>query len=129
MVKNIRLVAVLVGLGVVGLVTLSAGQKLKSPDLLTAKQVKQLVANAVTPADHLKLSKHFLALAAKYEDDADEHAALADVYRKSPKRPRVEAAFGPDTAGHCDLFAQAARRAAKAALALSEDHERLAAGK
>ena len=51
------------------------------PGLLTATEVKQLVANAKTPADHMKLNKHFVALSAKYEAEAEEHAALADVYR------------------------------------------------
>ena len=45
----------------------TAAQARKSTDLLTSTQVKELVATAKTPADHLKLSKHFTALAAKAE--------------------------------------------------------------
>lgn len=98
----------------------------KDANLLTSKQVKELVANAKTPADHIKLDKHFLALAAKYEAEATEHAALADVYRKAPKRPRIEAALAPDTAGHCDQLVRLSRESARAALVLAHDHERMA---
>ncbi len=60
----------IIALGVLGLATsvaVSAGETGKSPDLLTATQVRELVASAKTPADHTKLSKHFAALAAKYD--------------------------------------------------------------
>ena len=129
MVRPILLLLVLVSLDASGLATLSAAQAPKSSDLLTAKQAKELAANAKTPADHLKLNKHFVALAAKYDADADEHAALAEVYKKSPKRPRAEAALAPDTAGHCDRLAGLIRQAAKAALDLAADHERMAAAR
>ena len=103
-----------------------AAEDAKNPDLLPQKQVKELVANARTPADHVKLAKHFTALAAKYEAEATEHAELADVYRKNPRRPRVEAALAPDTAGHCDRLVQLNRESARAALDVAADHERMA---
>src|SRR5262245_1012410 len=58
-----------------------ATTKSKSSALLTSSQVKALIATAKTPADHAKLQKHFLALAAKYDADAAEHAAEASAYR------------------------------------------------
>src|SRR5438128_2489557 len=79
-------------------VALSAAQKSKSTDLLTSKQVKELIANAKTPADHVKLQKHFLALATKYEADADEHAAEAQAYRKNPSFMESKSPVGAGTA-------------------------------
>lgn len=122
----------LIVLGVFALATsvaLSAGQTGKSTDLLTAKQVKELVANAKTPADHTKLGKHFSALAAKYEADAAEHVELGAVYRKTPGAAETKRPGAPDTAIHCDRFAQLARDAAKEARDLATAHEHMAAAK
>ena len=106
--------------------TASAGQVSASSDILTAKEVRDLVANAKTPADHLKLSKHFASVAAKYEADAREHAQLAQAYRKAPTASETKRPGSPDTAAHCDRLAQAARDAADAARELSADHKRMA---
>lgn len=104
-----------------------AAQTSKSSDLLPNKQVKELVATAKTPADHMKLQKHFLALAAKYETEAADHVDVAAAYRKNPngvaesKRPG-----GPETAVHCDRFADLTRQAAKEAREMASAHEHMA---
>lgn len=120
----------IIALGVFALATsvaVSASQTGTSTDLLTAKQVTALVANAKTPADHTKLSKHFSALAAKYEADAAEHVALSAVYRKTPGAAETKRPGGPETAVHCDRFAQLARNAAKEARDLAAAHKHMAA--
>jgi hypothetical protein len=101
----------------------------KSSDKLTNKEVKELIANAKTPADHIKLQKHFLAVAAEYDERAVEHAAEAEVYRKTPTARESKGPGGPGTAAHCDRWAQADRDAAKEARELASAHEHMAAGK
>ena len=103
----------------------AAAQKPKS-DLLTARQVKQLIAHAKTPTDHVRLSKHFAALAAKHEADAADHAAEAEAYRKNPTFMDSKSPVGPGTATHCDRFAELDRQAAKEARDLSAAHARMA---
>jgi hypothetical protein len=98
----------------------------KSPDLLTSKQLRELVATATAPADHLRLSRHFTALAAKYEADATEHRALAAVYHKAPTASETKRPMAPDTAAHCDRFATLAAQAATEARSLATVHERMA---
>ena len=107
----------------------AAAQARKSTDLLTSKQVKELVATAKTPADHLKLSKHFTALAVKYEDQANEHTAEAQAYRKNPTFMESKNPSGPGTAAHCDRFAELTLQAAKEARELASAHEHMAAAK
>lgn len=122
----------IIALGVFGLVTsvaVSAGQTGKSADLLTAKQVKELVSSANTPADHTKLSKHLSALAAKYEADAAEHVALSAVYRKTPSASETKPPGTPDTAAHCDRFAESTRSAATEARDLAAAHAHMATAK
>jgi len=91
--------------------------------------VRNLIATAKTSADHVKLQKHFLALAAKYEADANEHAAEAQAYRKNPSFLESKNPVGSGTAAHCERFAQLDREAAKEARDLASAHEHMAAAK
>lgn len=96
-------------------------------DLLTSRQARDLVVAAKTPDDHMKLSRHFTALAAKYDADATEHRELAAAYRKAPTASETKRPGAPDTAAHCERFARAAADAAREARALATVHERMAA--
>jgi hypothetical protein len=115
--------------------TLSAPAPAQAPapastsDLLTNKQVRELIAGAKTPADHVKLQQHYLALAAKYEADVTEHAADAVAYRKNPTFADSKHPTGPGTAAHCDRWAELDRQAAKEARDLATAHEHMAAVK
>jgi hypothetical protein len=95
-------------------------QEAKYPDLLTAKQAQDLVASANTPADHLKLSKHFTAEAASYTAESNLHAAMAAGY-KGNTRPGMSS-----QAVHCDRLAQQTKEAAAAARELATHHQQLA---
>jgi hypothetical protein len=114
-------------MGLAASVPLLAAQQSKSSDLLTNKQVKELIATAKTPADHVKLQKHYLAVAAKYEADAADHAADAQAYRKNPSFMDSKNPIGPGTAAHCERFAELDRQAAKEARDLASAHEHMAA--
>jgi hypothetical protein len=95
-------------------------------DTPSSKEVRDLIANAKTPAEHRKLAKHFEAVAARYEADAADHAAEAKVYRTTPNASESKRPGSPDTAAHCDRLADAARNAATAARELARDHEKMA---
>ena len=77
----------------------------------------------------MTLQKHFLALAAKYEADANDHAAEAQAYRKNPSFMESKNPVGPGTATHCDRFAALDREAAKEARDLASAHDHMAAAK
>jgi hypothetical protein len=130
--RVLRLFAV-VALGVaftwVATASASAQDTKKSSGLLTAKQVQELIATAKTPADHMKLSKHFAALAAKYDAEAADHEMVAKAYRSLPTASETKRPGAPDTALHCDRLAESARAAAKEARELAAAHEHMAAAK
>jgi hypothetical protein len=105
-----------------------AAQTSKSADLLPLTQVQELVTNAKTPADHTKLQKHFLALAAKYEAEAAEHAELARTYLK-PQVGRLAPGSPKKRAEHCDQLTMSLRHAAKEARDLAGDHAQMATAK
>jgi len=95
-------------------------------DILSGKEVRELIANAKTPADHRKLAKHFASVSARDEAEAADHAAEAKTYRATPSASETKRPGGPDTALHCDRLAEAARNAATAARDLARDHEQMA---
>ena len=126
--KAIRLLSVgTLALAIAVMFTANASaQGKKSSDLLTADQVKELVATAKTPADHLKLSKHFAAEAAQYDAAASNHDATAQAYRKNPNASETKRPGAPDTALHCERLAQLTRELAKETRALAAEHENMA---
>jgi len=114
------------GAAVANLATPAAVLQPPSGDLLSAKEVRDLIANAKTPAEHRKLGRHFAAVAARYDAEAADHAAEAKAYRSAPTASESKRPGGPDTALHCDRLADAARNAATAARDLARDHEQMA---
>ncbi|MCC6590231.1 MAG: hypothetical protein IT168_26295 [Bryobacterales bacterium] len=100
--------------------SISAAEK----DMLSSKQVKALVANAKTAADHTKLARHYAAMADKHEAEAVEHEALAVEYAKRPSNPKMPMAG--NTAEHCKFFAEHCRRAAKEMRDMAAAHEAMA---
>ena len=110
-------------------VAVSAGQAGKSGDLLTDKQVKELIATSTTPADHVKLQKHFLAVAADYTAKAVEHTAEAEAYKKRRTYWESKGSVGPGTLAHCERLATLERELAKEARDLATAHEHMAAAK
>jgi hypothetical protein len=114
---------------VVGSTKTVAGQAKSSSDLLTARQVADLIANAKTPSDHMKLSRHYAALAKKYDAEVADHEIVAKAYRSSPNASESKRPGAPDTAVHCDRLADDARAAAKEARELAAAHEHMATAK
>ena len=106
--------------------TAAAPAQTSASDILPSKDVRELIVNAKTPADHRRLAKHFAAVAARYDAEAADHAAEAKAYRRAPTASESKRPGAPDTAVHCDRLAEAARAAAAAAHELARDHERMA---
>lgn len=93
---------------------------------LKSKEVKALVASAKTPADHMKLARHFSAMAEKHEAEALEHEALAVEYTRNPRLGASKHPMAPNTAEHCKYFAEHCRKAAKEMQAMAAAHEEMA---
>ena len=126
--SSVRIAAVFSAFALAASVAAFAAQEPKSTDLLTSKQVQELIATADTPADHTRLQKHFLAVAAKYEAEAAEHAGLAQSYRK-PHTGRLMPGSRTKQAEHCDRLTQTLRDAAKGARELASEHGQVATKK
>lgn len=97
-----------------------------SAKILNKKQLGELVATAKTAADHHKLAEHYRAAAAKHEEEAKEHLALAAKYKANPNASEVKRPGDPDTAAHCLTYAEHCRKAAKTMSEMAAMHEEMA---
>ena len=91
--------------------------------LLTSIDVKRLVAND-RPADHARLSDHFVALADKYTNDARRDRQIARIMTGNPNHPP---AVPPGV--RWTRLADSAEATAVTLRELSAHHDRLAAGR
>lgn len=121
---------IIVALAVMGLAASAPllAQQSQSSDLLTNKQAQELAMTAKTPADHAKLQKHFVALAAKYEAEAVDHAGLAQAERKNDGKINGKLFPGNPArrAQHCDRLSASLKAAAKDARELAAEHGKMA---
>ena len=83
----------------------------------TTEELTALAAKASTPADHSALHEYFLTLAKRYAAEANDHVAMAQVYRDT----RISQA-----AAHCDRLAAVSRDEAKEATRAAAMHKQLA---
>ena len=119
----------IVALAVMGLaVSTSLLAQSQASDLLNSKDAQELAMTAKTPADHAKLQKHFVALAAKYEADAVDHAGLAQAERKNDGKinGRLYPGSPAKRAQHCDRLSASLKAAAKDAREIAAEHGKMA---
>ena len=99
------------------------------PQTLTKKELKTLLKNAATPADHLKIASYYRAEAEKLSAISREHANEAIEYAKTTPFPAMESkhgiAFGA-SATHCRYWATQNAEAARKATAQAALHEEMA---
>lgn len=94
---------------------------------LSKQQVKELVATAETPAEHMKLAAYFNQEADKLDAEAKYHEGLASVYRSNPAALGTKnRAAGEGSAIHCDNFAKSMHDAAGEDRQLAAEHEKMA---
>jgi hypothetical protein len=127
--RTLRLVVFAVATAVLtAIVSVPAGAaKAKT---LSQSELKNLIANAKTAADHERIARHFDFEAAKYEAEAKDHGDLAASYQAYAKTSTVPykaaAAASVRNAEHCDGIGSQLRKAAEEARQLATEHRGLA---
>ena len=109
--------------GLAAVVTVSAGAKDKA---ITKVEVKNLIANAETKADHERIARYFDAEAARYEAEAKDHGDLAPFYQKNPDPALSKHPGSPRAFEHCDSLSKSLMNAAAEARQLAADHRGMA---
>ena len=104
-------------------VSVPAGAKDKTP---SKTELKSLIANAETKADHERIAQYFDAEAASYEAEAKDHGELAPFYQKSPDPALSKHPASPRSFEHCDSLTKSLKQAAENARQLAADHRGMA---
>lgn len=121
--KKVLICVVVAGFVLYGQTSTERAQGQARPNSsVTIEEVKNLIKNATTPEDHLKLAAFFRQEEAQQIASAKTHDELSELYQFS-KAPVPSVA---DMQKHCQDFALAARNAASAARAMAEYHEEMA---
>ena len=94
----------------------------KPPGLLNTLELQQLVARA-EPADNVRLSAHFTALADRYTAEAKKHQSMSQGFVGNPSRN-----LGIGMSAHCRKLAELNTRSATTVRELAAYHENLASG-
>ena len=96
--------------------------------LLKQSEIKNLIVNARTAADHERIAQHFDAEAAKWEAEAITHEELAQYYRRNPDPAAWKYSRSPRSFEHCDSLVKDLRGAAQESRRLAADHREMAKG-
>jgi hypothetical protein len=94
--------------------------------LLTKGELKSLIANGETKADHERVAQYFDAEAARYEAEAKDHSDLAGFYQKSPDPALSKHPTSPRAFEHCDALSKSLLKSAAEARQLSVEHRLMA---
>jgi hypothetical protein len=93
--------------------------------VVSRKELKNLIAHAETKADHERIAQYFDAEAAKYEEQAKQHADLAQSYKQTdPGSTKYPGSM--QTFDHCDDLSKSLQKAAKDARELAAEHREMA---
>jgi hypothetical protein len=94
----------------------------KPTAVLNSLEVRQLVARA-EPADHVRLTAHFSALADRYTLEAKRHVSMSQSFIGNPSRN-----LGTGMSAHCKRLADLNTQSANTVRELAVHHEKLASG-
>jgi len=108
---------------VAGLVSVPAGAK---DARLTKAELKSLISNAETKADHERIAQYFDAEAARYEAESKEHVELAQLYQRNTSATPTKYPGGAQSFQHCDSLSKSLQTAAQDARQLAAEHRGMA---
>ena len=117
-----RVITVMILLATAVGVTGSTAWAIEPAGKLSKGQLKSLIENAKTPADHMKLARYYRYEASKLEADVKEHEEMAASYDKHPAAlPKA-----PTPADHCRNLVRYLGESVKEANEMADMHEEMA---
>lgn len=93
---------------------------------LTKAELKNLIVNGETKAEHERVAQYFDAEAARYEAEAKDHNELAGFYQKSPDPALSKHPTSPRAFEHCDALSKNLQKSAAEARQLAAEHRLMA---
>lgn len=125
--RALRLAAFAVAIALApAVVSVPAGAKDKPT--ISKTELRTLIANAKTPADHERIAQYFDAEATKYEADAKKHEEEATYYASHtvPAIGKAQGFYSREMQGHCPELAAKLKEAAQEARFIAAGHREIA---
>ena len=97
----------------------------KDKPTMSKSELKTLIANAQTKADHERVAQYFDAEATRYEAESKEHGDLAPYYQKTPDPAAIKHPNSQRSFAHCDSLSKSLHEAAENARQLAADHREM----
>jgi len=121
--RTLRLAVLAVAMATAAVVvSIPAGAKEKA---LSQTELKNLITNAETKAEHARLAQHFEAEAERYEAESKEHAELAQFYQQNTSATPAKYPGTQESFQHCDALSKSLQQAAENARELAAAQRRL----
>ena len=122
---TLRLAVLAVAFTVVPALVVPAGAKDKS---MSKSELRTLILNAKTPADHERIAEYFDAQALKYEEEAKKHEEEATYYTShvQPAIGKNQGFYSREMQDHCPKMAAKLKEAAQEAHMMAAGHRELA---
>lgn len=123
--QTLRLAVLAVAFAVVPALVIPAGAKDKT---VSKSELKTLIVNAKTPADHERIAQYFDGQAAKYEAEARKHEEEATYYAShvQPAIGKNQGFYSREMQDHCPKMAAKLKEAAQEARMMAVGHRELA---
>ena len=104
-------------------VSVPAGAKDK---VVSKSELKNLIANAETKAEHEHIAQYFDAEATRFDTEAQEHGELAQLYQRSTPATLAKYPGSMQSFQHCDSLSKSLQHAADDARQLAVEHRGMA---
>ena len=123
--RPLRLATLTLTLAVIAALVPSAGAKDKT---MSKSELRTLIVNAKTPADHERIAQYFDAQAVKYEAEAKQHEEEATYYAShvQPANGKNQGFYSREMQDHCPKMAAKLKEAAQEARMMAAGHRELA---
>ena len=122
--KRFAQFVVIAALALVATVAASAQSTAVSPEHLTARQVRTLVASARTAEDHEQIARYYELKALEYRAKAQAHAVMLAYFMANNATNNEKNRFS--TVNHCEYLFQSLNQRARVAHRLALEQERMA---
>ena len=122
---TLRLAVLTVAFAVVPALVVPAGAKDRS---MSKSELRALILNAKTPADHERIAEYFDTQALRYEEEAKKHEEEATYYTShvQPAIGKNQGFYSREMQDHCPKMAAKLKEAAQEARMMAAGHRELA---
>jgi hypothetical protein len=124
-IRIVRLTTFAVALGMLTAVVSVAADAAKDKPM-SKSELRNLIVNAKTVADHERIAQYFEAEAARYEAESKEHGELAQLYQRNTSSTPTKYPGSSQSFQHCDSLSKSLQQAAKDARQLAAEHREMA---